>query len=241
MLLCFVVGLAWAAGAATFGIYASTLTDSAYPLLSGSLTWPGFGLHPLLMTLAFGALGTFASLSYRTFETCLGWSHGTAKAIHSALHLAALVVGTVGVCSMWTLVQDNGWSQLTSLHGRIGLSTLSLYWLQWLLAALIFSCGSPAVRKAFLPVHRYIGYALTVLCLGTFVTGTLSPATSADAGDGKDKLLAGAYMAVVQAVVIGAAFIMPLPSSSEESSLVATPVLDYQAVECQIEHQQSHI
>merc|ERR1711871_1074122 len=124
------------------------------------------------MTLGFGLCGSLASLSYRIFARGLGWSHNAAKATHGSLHAAALTLGTVGVMSMWKTHANAAHFQ--SLHSWIGIAALSLYWIHFLSSLYIFTQADGETRKAFLPFHRFAGATLTLLCLGTLITGTLS-------------------------------------------------------------------
>ena len=138
-----------------------------------SFSFGDFGLHPVLMCIAFGLCGTIASPSYRIFEGLLGWSHQRAKLTHAALHAAALFIGTVGVASMW--VTHANAPHFQSLHSWIGGFALVLYYCQFGAGAYYFFVSTDASTKAsFLPLHRFLGSCLTVLCLLTIVTGVLS-------------------------------------------------------------------
>ena len=61
--------------------------------------WASFGLHPVLMTLAFGLFMPLSALSYRGLERLLGVSHAAAKATHGGLMLVAVILGVLG-CSL---------------------------------------------------------------------------------------------------------------------------------------------
>lgn len=54
--------------------------------------WKSNGLHPVLMVFAFGWLGPWGSLAYKTCECMMGMSHREAKLIHGVLQTGALVV-----------------------------------------------------------------------------------------------------------------------------------------------------
>lgn len=45
------------------------------------LTFPSFGLHPFLMTLAFGLLAPWGVISWRALEHNFGVSHGVTKKV----------------------------------------------------------------------------------------------------------------------------------------------------------------
>ena len=52
--------------------------------------WASFGLHPVLMTLAFGLFMPLSALSYRGLERLLGVSHAAARA---ATNLPIMLAG----------------------------------------------------------------------------------------------------------------------------------------------------
>ena len=73
--------------------------------------WASFGLHPVLMTLAFGLFMPLSALSYRGLERLLGVSHAAAKATHGTLMLVALILGVLGVIDMWLVHEDGAAAQ----------------------------------------------------------------------------------------------------------------------------------
>lgn len=142
-------------------------------LLSGDqFSYGDFLLHPMLMSLSFGVFGAMASISYRVFEHRFGLSHGVAKGIHASLHFAAILTGTVGVASMWETHKTAG--HLMSIHSMVGIAALTVYYVQFAASAAIFTLGDADTKMAFVPLHRFVGGTLTMLCLGTIITGVLS-------------------------------------------------------------------
>jgi hypothetical protein len=180
-----------------------SLVNSGYELGYGD-----FALHPMLMCISFGVFGVMATLSYRIGEGLLGWSHDRAKTVHSLLHLLAIITGTLGVHSMWVTHADAPHFQ--SLHSWVGLLALLGYYLQFAGGVYFFFYSTDATAKAaFLPLHRFLGACLTMLCLGTIVTGVLSMvyrgAPTGSFSVDQVALHLAAILVIVEAVLIAAA------------------------------------
>ncbi|CAN6317924.1 unnamed protein product [Urochloa humidicola] len=110
-----------------------------------------FNVHPVLMLIGFVILGSEAIMSYKI----LPWSHDTNKMVHMLLHALALFLGSVGIYAAFKFHNESGIANLYSLHSWIGLGTICLYGIQWLLGitTFFFPGASPTVRRRMLPWH----------------------------------------------------------------------------------------
>ena len=123
--------------------------------------WASFGLHPVLMTLAFGLFMPLSALSYRGLERLLGVSHAAAKATHGTLMLVAVILGVLGFIDMWIVHQNGKGSgfHFISVHSWVGILVLVAAALQYLSGLSIFylPASPPSLRKAWLPAHVALG------------------------------------------------------------------------------------
>lgn len=165
---------------------------------SAPIAWRSFALHPLLMSLAFGVLGPIGAVSWRTYEHVLGMSHATVKMVHLVLMLAAAGVGALGVIDMWLVHADgaaaqvqNGWDvHFQSVHSWLGIAAL-VTWVAQAAAGLI-TFANPACsrfdRKAFMPIHIFVGSFALFGTLLSIITGILSLGYRGDNAAPKDVL-----------------------------------------------------
>lgn len=128
----------------------------------GSYPFGTFGLHPLLMVTAFGLCSPVAMVSYKTYEYLLGVSHGAVKGVHAALQTIAVLIGAVGMASMWKTHEDARHFQ--TAHSWAGLAGFIVFVLNWLLGMAVFlnPCCPGRIRGALLQPHIVLGTAATV-------------------------------------------------------------------------------
>ena len=92
--------------------------------------WPAFGLHPVLMSLAFGVCMPLAGLSYRILELEAELSHEVAKTVHAVLNVLAIAIGLVGIIDMYQVHNKGGCPSppchFVSLHSWIGISVYAI-------------------------------------------------------------------------------------------------------------------
>jgi len=142
------------------------------------LGWPSFGMHPVLMSLAFGLLMPLSALSYRSFERLLGVAHATAKAVHAIIMLAALICAVLGVIDMYIVHQNKKGSDwhFTSVHSYVGIMVVVCAGLQFLSGAgVYYAPPSPGwLRKAWMPVHVALGCFSLFGGLASIALGILS-------------------------------------------------------------------
>lgn len=134
-----------------------------------------FNVHPVLMLLSLVFLASEAILAYKTVPG----SKPFRKGVHLALHLAALVLAIVGVCAAFKYHNLNGIDNLYSLHSWLGLVTIILFGLQWLLGfiSFFFPGLSPSARASVLPWHVFSGLFIYGLAIATTELGFLEKLT----------------------------------------------------------------
>ena len=149
-----------------------------YNVHSMTTGWASFGLHPVLMTLAFGLFMPLSALSYRGLERLLGVSHAAAKATHGTLMLVALILGVLGFIDMWIVHQNGKGSgfHFISVHSWVGILVLVAAALQYLSGLSVFSlpASPPSLRKAWLPAHVALGSLALFGGLAAIALGILS-------------------------------------------------------------------
>lgn len=152
-----------------------------------------FAAHMTLMPIAFLGAGTLGVTSYRIFRDFLGYSHRTAKYIHTALMSIAAVIAFVGVAYLWrdheinrdSQVEGHGVAHLQSLHSWVGIMVGSLWLAQTISALYLFFYAPPEVRKANLGLHKFFGAVIVVLTVATVLLGILSVDGRSDNSDAK--------------------------------------------------------
>lgn len=142
------------------------------------LEWNTFGLHPILMTLAFGLLAPVAITSYRGLERWFGVSHATAKSIHTVLLTAATLCGTLGFWDMWLVHGGSAtWAagkHFVSIHSFMGFAALLAFGLQWASGFGVFCMMGGGVRKSWMPSHKLLGGFALLGTLASIATGMLT-------------------------------------------------------------------
>ena len=187
----------------TIGILLATvMTHTLQTFIAGQgslLAWATFALHPLLMTIAFGLLAPLAAITYRVAEDMLHLSHGSAKALHAALLVSAVVVGGAGVLDMWQVHANNapaqrakGWDvHFQSAHGLVGAMAYFLFVFQ---AAggltMFYGAARDSLKRSYKALHVSTGVASLVLGVAALLTGVVSLSGRGDNVAPKDGAIA---------------------------------------------------
>ena len=190
--------------------------------------WRTFGLHPVLMTLAFGFLAPVAAVSYRGLEAVLGVSHSTAKLCHGLLTMAAVLVAALGFADMYLVHEDKKKPHFASVHSWLGLAVLIALALQWTSGLAVFCTSSldRLVAKAtWRPTHVVVGAFVLFGGVGSICLGLLSLTA---ASTNPAEVLQAKYAALL-ALLLGllAGFVVASPDmrtgGSEGTPLVNEP------------------
>ncbi|KAJ8574238.1 hypothetical protein K7X08_026043 [Anisodus acutangulus] len=128
-----------------------------------------FNIHQLLMVIGFLLIAGEAIMTYTTTPTSIK-NH---KLFHMILHLIALVAGVIGVYAVFKFHDESGISHMYTFHSWIGLSTIILFGLQWLLSFLtfLFPGARTSTRSKVAPWHALIGIIIFFMALLVALTG----------------------------------------------------------------------
>lgn len=146
-----------------------------------------WNLHPVLMILGFIYFMGQAMLMYRTCRCCRRiWS----KLLHTIFHLLAAPCIALGFVATWdyhNLRTDNDGNpnpipNFYSLHSWMGLTTMGLFALQFIVGffsfLLLLCCESATAsfRAALVPIHSTFGITTFVMAVATSCTGLIEKA-----------------------------------------------------------------
>lgn len=135
-----------------------------------------FNLHPVLMITGFIFLMGNAMLVYRLFRCC---NKLASKLLHTLLYLLAvpcIVVATIAVFDNHNL-RETPIPNLYSLHSWLGLVTIGLFGLQFVVGFfsfwLLLCCeqGTSSFRANLLPIHSTFGIITFMLAIATALSG----------------------------------------------------------------------
>ncbi|XP_060196419.1 ascorbate-specific transmembrane electron transporter 2-like [Lycium barbarum] len=128
-----------------------------------------FNIHPLLMVIGFLLIAGEAIMAYTTTPT----SSKNHKLYHMILHLIALVAGIIGVYAVFKYHDESGIPHMYTFHSWIGLSTITLFGLQWLLSFLtfLFPGARTSTRSRVVPWHALMGIIIFFMAIVVALTG----------------------------------------------------------------------
>jgi len=140
----------------------------------GGFSWADhdlrFNFHPILMVLGMVYLGGNGILAFRVLKTV---PKQMAKIVHASIHISALLFSLIGSIAVFTNHFDTGKPNLYSLHSWIGLSCVTLFFGQYVVAFynFLFPTTSGALRSKLLPYHVLAGFAIFGLATMAALTG----------------------------------------------------------------------
>ncbi|XP_041011118.1 probable ascorbate-specific transmembrane electron transporter 1 [Juglans microcarpa x Juglans regia] len=128
-----------------------------------------FNVHPFLMVLGLIIIGGEAIMAYKIVPG----DRRTQKGVHLILHLLALTAGILGIVFIFRFHNEIEAKDMQTLHSWMGIITISLYGLQWVLAffAYCFPGGEMSRRGTLLPWHTFVGMVIFLLAVTTALTG----------------------------------------------------------------------
>ncbi|XVF43460.1 hypothetical protein PTKIN_Ptkin02bG0041600 [Pterospermum kingtungense] len=133
-----------------------------------------FNVHPFLMFCGFIFLSGEAMMVYKTVKA----GHYVQKVVHMILQLGAFVLGVVGICAVFRFHDMANIEDVYSLHSWIGIATITLFALQWLVGLVTYMFHQPEWRKiTLLPWHICGGRTLLYMSIATALTGLMEKAT----------------------------------------------------------------
>uniref|UniRef100_A0A336KHM1 CSON003216 protein n=1 Tax=Culicoides sonorensis TaxID=179676 RepID=A0A336KHM1_CULSO len=138
-----------------------------------------FNLHPVLMIGGYITLSGFSIILYRICRCC---SHLMVKLLHALFHALAIPCIVVGFLIVWDYKNQTGTAHFYSLHSWLGLITMGLFGLQFILgffSFLVLLCCDNATykfRSVMVPIHAIFGIVTFMLAIATALTGFLQKA-----------------------------------------------------------------
>ncbi|KFB47989.1 hypothetical protein ZHAS_00016100 [Anopheles sinensis] len=132
-----------------------------------------FNLHPVLMIGGYITLSGFSILLYRICRCC---SHLIVKLCHTFFHACSIPCIVIGFMAVWDSHNQQQIPNFYSLHSWLGLITMGLFALQFVLgffSFLILLCCENATykfRSTMVPIHASFGLATFMLAVATAVT-----------------------------------------------------------------------
>ncbi|KAL5971501.1 hypothetical protein TSMEX_000732 [Taenia solium] len=111
-----------------------------------------------------------AMLIYRVFHKC---PKLPLKAVHGVLMILGLLFSVVGLKAAFDSHNVRGIPDMYSLHAWIGLVTVILFALQWVVGLIVFLVPyiPPRIRSKILPLHTAVGLFLLCCALVAAITG----------------------------------------------------------------------
>ncbi|CAO2841853.1 unnamed protein product [Amaranthus hypochondriacus] len=134
-----------------------------------------FNVHPLLMVIGVIVTGGQAIMAYKTVPG----AKSTQKKVHLILHLIALMSGIVGIYAVFKFHQELSIPHIYTLHSWVGISTICLYGLQWIISFFTFALphSKSAAREAVAPWHKFLGIFIFILAICTAMMGLIEKFT----------------------------------------------------------------
>lgn len=108
--------------------------------------------------------------------------HRAQKMAHMLIHLVGLILAIFGVYAAFKFHDLAVAADLTSLHSWLGIATVSLFALQWLLGFATFwlpGAAHPDTRAAATPAHVMAGLAIFLLAVCAAQTGLVQKSAGA--------------------------------------------------------------
>uniref|UniRef100_A0A1A8FNM3 Lysosomal membrane ascorbate-dependent ferrireductase CYB561A3 n=2 Tax=Nothobranchius korthausae TaxID=1143690 RepID=A0A1A8FNM3_9TELE len=140
--------------------------------LAWDLTAQQFNWHPVLMVTGLVVMYGYGAVLYRVPLT---WGQNKLpwKLLHAAMMLLSLILAVVGLCAVFDVHNAHGTANLYSLHSWIGICTVALFAMQWLLgfAGFLLPCSPVALRKLLKPVHVWLGSSILMLSVAACISG----------------------------------------------------------------------
>ncbi|XP_075033466.1 transmembrane ascorbate-dependent reductase CYB561 [Mixophyes fleayi] len=155
------------------GVAALAVTGTWLSQYRGGFSWDGpqqFNVHPICMVLGMVFLCGDALLVYRVFRH---ESKKATKILHGALHMLALIISVVGIIAVFQFHKKKDIPDMYSLHSWLGITTFTLYILQWICGFVMFFVPGIAFayKSRFKPLHVFLGLSLLVSTIATCLLG----------------------------------------------------------------------
>lgn len=134
-----------------------------------------FNLHPLIMLAGFIVISSEAIVAFKSVNGDRAYQ----KAVHMTVQGAAIFLALLGIGAAYKFHLDNGIQNFYSLHSWLGLTTMALYLVQWVVGFVAFwrQSVAKAKRTELLSWHVFVGFAAYTAALATAELGLLEKLT----------------------------------------------------------------
>jgi len=136
-----------------------------------------FNLHPVLMVAGFITFSGFSILLYRICRCCRRIYVKLLHMVFHALAIPCVAIGFLAVLDSHNLNPQGAIPNFYSLHSWIGLVTMGLFAIQFVVgffSFLVLLCcegATAAFRAALVPIHASFGLTTFFLAIAACVTG----------------------------------------------------------------------
>jgi len=163
----------------------------------------GFMFHIVLMPIAFAGIAPLGAITWRV-GAALKVDRALVKAVHAILMSVASIVSVVGIIYMYQTHESKldsetasyGIAHFESVHSWIGIVAAGIFVLNSIFGlALFYGPASQATRKAYMPVHIFLGMVAVFLTLTSIPLGILSYVGRGTGEPGTSHTVAGGAVA----------------------------------------------
>ncbi|KAJ8761027.1 hypothetical protein K2173_022065 [Erythroxylum novogranatense] len=166
-------------------------------------------VHILLMVVGFILVAGEAILALKRIPA----TRRVRKAGHGILQVIALIAGIVGVYAAFKYKHESGREDMISLHSWLGMCTVCLFGLQWLLGffSFVFPGAQTSSRASYLPWHIFGGLFIFFLAICTAETGLLERFNTLGLGHNQEGLLVNftGLLLILFALAVGFTILLP--------------------------------
>lgn len=187
-----------------------------------------FNIHPVLMFIGFIFVASESILVYKVIPIPKYYQ----KVVHLSLHLIALALGAVGIYAAFKYHNESGIVNLYSWHSWLGLGTICLFAVQWLVGFFsFFFPGAPdSMRGGILPWHVLFGILIYLFAIASAELGFLEKLTFLESSGlykyGSEAMLVNftALSVLIFSVFVILSAILPAEEEPEGYSTIETGI-----------------
>ncbi|XP_068658018.1 probable ascorbate-specific transmembrane electron transporter 1 [Aristolochia californica] len=168
-----------------------------------------FNVHPVLMLIGFVFITGEGIMAYKTVRS----TRRVQKFVHMTLLLIALLLGILGIYAVFKFKDEVGMPDMRTLHSWLGMSTICLFGLQWLLAffSFFFPGAEMPTRARIVPWHTFLGVVIFLMALCTAETGLVQQFIFLGLNHGKEAFVVNftGIAVLLFGIAVGLALILP--------------------------------
>ncbi|XP_052204625.1 probable ascorbate-specific transmembrane electron transporter 1 [Diospyros lotus] len=171
-----------------------------------------FNVHPLLMVVGFLLPAGEAIMAYKSIPA----KKEVQKLVHLVLHFIALACGIVGIYAVFKFHNEARVINMYTLHSWIGMSTICLFGIQWLLGFFSFwwPRAEQGTRAKYMPWHVFLGAVIFFMATVTAETGLVEKFLFLGLGKSQEALIVNftGLLILLFAVSVGLTVVLPRSS-----------------------------